>query len=102
MKKTYSPSALWCKLPSVMNRDRIQHIIDTRIAPLFQVDGGTVHLLDVTDDGGVVLHLSGACAGCPGADYALNDLVLPLLQSEVPEVQSVIAVPFLPSGSGSR
>jgi len=36
-----------------------------RLRPTLQLDGGDVHLLDVSEDGVVKIGLTGTCAGCP-------------------------------------
>ncbi len=79
-----------------MDRDLLASIIAERIEPLIRADGGTVRLLDVSDQGEVQLHLGGACSGCPGQEYTLGLVILPILKAAVPGVESVSAVLILP------
>ena len=38
-----------------------------KVRPVLQRDGGDVELVEVSDDGVVLVRLKGACSGCPGA-----------------------------------
>ena len=41
------------------------------IRPSLQADGGDVRLVEVQDDGTVVVELQGACKGCPMSQMTL-------------------------------
>ncbi|MFQ6033998.1 MAG: NifU family protein [Candidatus Bipolaricaulia bacterium] len=62
------------------------------IRPALQADGGDVELVEVTDEGIVLVRLVGACGGCPMATMTLKEGIERLLKQEVPEVQAVEAV----------
>ena len=48
----------------MLDRERVSEVLD-QIRPSLQADGGDVELVDITDDGYVVVQLQGACHGCP-------------------------------------
>ncbi len=56
------------------------------IAPLVRADGGHLYLLSVTRDE-VHIHLTGTCAGCPGAHTTRDKMIQPILQGVAPSVQ---------------
>jgi Fe-S cluster biogenesis protein NfuA len=62
------------------------------IRPALQADGGDVELIDVTDDGVVVVKLQGACAGCPMAEMTLKGGIEQRLKQVVPGVKEVVSV----------
>jgi len=70
----------------------ISEVIDHRIRPTVQADGGDVELLRWDESSGeVVLTLRGACRGCPQSAVTLQETILKTLQHFVPEVKSVIS-----------
>ena len=70
--------------------ERIEAVLE-RIRPHLQQDGGNVELVDVRDDGVVVVRLTGACKGCPMSHVTLKNAVEKTLLKELPEVTSVQA-----------
>ncbi|HET58564.1 MAG TPA: NifU family protein [Deltaproteobacteria bacterium] len=62
------------------------------IKPALQADGGDVELIDVTDDGVVLVKLKGACAGCPMAEMTLKGGIEQRLKQVVPGVKEVVGV----------
>jgi Fe-S cluster biogenesis protein NfuA len=73
-------------------KEKVEEVINSKIKPLLQADGGDIELVEVDDQGVVKVRLQGACAGCPGAAMTLQMGVERLLKQSVPEVQRVIAV----------
>jgi len=73
-------------------KEKVQEILN-EIRPMLQRDGGDIELVDVKDDGKVLVKLQGACAGCPGATMTLKMGVERLLKEKLPEVKEVIALP---------
>jgi Fe-S cluster biogenesis protein NfuA len=49
------------------------------IAPLVEADGGVVYL--VRREGGLRVHLAGACGGCPGIRTTASDVIEPALRA---------------------
>ncbi|MCK4426592.1 MAG: NifU family protein, partial [Deltaproteobacteria bacterium] len=53
--------------------------------------GGDVELVEVDEDTGIVkVTLTGACKGCPMSQITLKSGIERFLQSEIPEVTSVV------------
>ena len=63
-----------------------------KVRPSLQADGGDVELIEVSDEGGVKVRLTGACGGCPMATMTLKAGIERVLRKEVPEVKRVEAV----------
>jgi Fe-S cluster biogenesis protein NfuA len=74
-------------------RDRIEKVIDEKIRPGLQMDGGDIELVDVGEDGTVKVRLKGACGGCPMSQITLTMGVERTLKEQIPEVKGVVAVP---------
>ncbi len=62
------------------------------IRPNLQADGGDIELIDVMEDGTVLVRLQGACSGCPMSQITLKQGVETYLKEQVPEILSVEAV----------
>jgi Fe-S cluster biogenesis protein NfuA len=72
-------------------KEKIEEVLNSRIKPLLQADGGDIELVGF-EDGVVKVRLQGACAGCPGAAMTLQMGVERMLKEAVPEVEKVVAV----------
>ena len=70
---------------------KIEKTIDEDVRPALQHDGGDIEVVDVKD-GIVYCRLSGACAGCPGANATLKLMVERTLKEAVDEKLRVIAI----------
>merc|ERR1711879_331521 len=66
----------------------IQELLDTRIRPTVQEDGGDIVYMGF-DDGVVKLKMQGSCASCPSSIVTLKNGVQNMLQFYIPEVVSV-------------
>lgn len=55
------------------------------VAPLVRADGGELYLVSATADD-VHVHLSGTCAGCPGAAMTRERLLEPTVRGVIPKV----------------
>ncbi|KRZ72353.1 NFU1 iron-sulfur cluster scaffold -like protein, mitochondrial [Trichinella papuae] len=66
----------------------IKDLLNTRIRPTIQDDGGDVVFMGF-DDGIVKLKLQGACTGCPSSVYTLKNGIENMLKFYVPEVKCV-------------
>lgn len=71
--------------------DLVKKILDKKIRPAAQEDGGDI-LFDSYKDGVLNLSMHGACYLCPYAVNTLKDGVEPLLTQLVPEIKRVTAV----------
>ena len=54
--------------------------------------GGSIELVEVTEDNIAKVRLMGHCAGCPGARMTLKGIVEQILGQAVPEIKGVEAV----------
>lgn len=66
----------------------IKELLDTRIRPTVQEDGGDV-IFKGFDDGTVKLKLVGSCTGCPSSTVTLKNGIQNMLQFYIPEVDDV-------------
>ncbi len=70
---------------------QIKELLETRIRPALAQDGGDV-VFRGFENGVVLLHLRGACSGCPSAGATLKHGIENLLRHYIPEVTGVRAV----------
>jgi len=59
------------------------------LSPLVKTDGGEMYLVRIDGDD-VHIHLTGACAGCPGASITGDKVLLPALRAAAPKVRVVV------------
>lgn len=69
----------------------IKELLDTRVRPAVAQDGGDI-IFRGFEDGVVLLHMQGACAGCPSSTATLKMGIENMLRHYVPEVTEVRAV----------
>lgn len=66
--------------------DRINQILEEKIAPALAMDGGFCELVEIQDKV-VFLRLGGACSGCPSSTVTLKSGIERILRQEVdPEI----------------
>ncbi|MFH1424805.1 MAG: NifU family protein [archaeon] len=74
-------------------KEQIQKVIDEEIKPGLEQDGGSIELINVDEEIGVVkVKLQGACATCPMAQITLKTFVEAMLKEKVPGVKLVESV----------
>ncbi|XP_032085209.1 NFU1 iron-sulfur cluster scaffold homolog, mitochondrial isoform X2 [Thamnophis elegans] len=66
----------------------IKELLDTRIRPTVQEDGGDV-IFKGFEDGIVQLKLQGSCTSCPSSIVTLKSGIQNMLQFYIPEVEGV-------------
>lgn len=66
----------------------IKELLDTRIRPTVQEDGGDIIYVGY-EDGIVKLKMQGACTSCPSSVVTLKNGVQNMLQFYIPEVLGV-------------
>uniref|UniRef100_A0A3B4A7V8 NFU1 iron-sulfur cluster scaffold homolog, mitochondrial n=1 Tax=Periophthalmus magnuspinnatus TaxID=409849 RepID=A0A3B4A7V8_9GOBI len=66
----------------------IKELLDTRIRPTVQEDGGDV-IFKGFEDGVVKLKLVGSCTGCPSSTVTLRSGIQNMMQFYIPEVDKV-------------
>lgn len=60
-----------------------------KLRPFLLRDGGDVELVDVDDDGIVLIRLMGACGNCPSSAITLKAGIERALMAEVPGVTEI-------------
>ncbi len=71
----------------------IKELLETRIRPAVQEDGGDIHYVKYEEDSGVVyVKLAGSCVGCPSSSVTLKNGVENMLMHYIPEVSGVEAL----------
>ena len=71
----------------------IKEIIDSRIKPLVQEDGGDVDFVSFDEKTGLLLlELKGSCTGCPSSEVTLKGGIERMLKHYVAEVTEVRAI----------
>jgi len=71
----------------------IKELLETRIRPAVQEDGGDIRYINFEEDTGVVqVQLAGSCVGCPSSSVTLKNGVENMLMHYIPEVTGVISV----------
>jgi Fe-S cluster biogenesis protein NfuA len=71
-----------------MLEDDVKKALET-IRPKLQVDGGGIELVSVSEDGKVLVSLTGACDSCPMATLTMKWTVEKFLVDTVPGVTGV-------------
>lgn len=67
----------------------VKELIETRIRPAVQEDGGDVVFKGITEKGIVQLEMQGSCRGCPSSAVTLKNGIENMLMHYVPEVSGV-------------
>lgn len=71
----------------------IKELIEARIRPAVQEDGGDIRYVGFEEETGVVtVELAGSCVGCPSSSVTLKQGVENMLMHYVPEVTNVVAL----------
>ncbi|MGK7345170.1 MAG: NifU family protein [Candidatus Nitrospinota bacterium M3_3B_026] len=74
-----------------VDKAKIEAALD-EIRPALVADGGNVELIDVNDEGVVLVRLQGSCSGCPSATMTLKMGIERTLMEKVPGVTAVQAI----------
>ncbi|DAZ92582.1 TPA: hypothetical protein N0F65_012812 [Lagenidium giganteum] len=68
----------------------IKELLETRIRPSVQEDGGDIFYKGFNEETGIVqLQLAGSCAGCPSSSVTLKNGVENMLKHYIPEVRGI-------------
>ena len=71
----------------------IKEIIQSRVRPFVQEDGGDIQYVEFDENKGVVyIRMKGSCAGCPSSSVTLKNGIENMLKHYVAEVTEVVAV----------
>ncbi len=69
-------------------REEIEKVLD-EIRPALRFDGGDVELVDVQEDGTVLVRMLGACSGCGMSVLTLKAGIERALKQKFPEIKEV-------------
>ena len=73
----------------MLDKNDVLAVLDL-IRPSVMADGGDVKLIDVTEQGEVIVELTGACKGCPLSQMTLANGIERILKERVPGVMRVV------------
>ena len=73
----------------MLDKNDVLAVLDL-IRPSLMADGGDVKLIDVTEQGEVIVELTGACKGCPLSQMTLANGIERILKERVPSVMRVV------------
>lgn len=73
----------------MVNENEVKEVLEL-IRPSLIADGGDVELIEVRDDGTVVVELQGSCKGCPLSSLTLANGIERILKERVPGVVAVV------------
>jgi len=69
---------------------KVKSLIDIRVRPFVQSDGGDVEFIRFDDANGVVwVHMKGSCEGCPSSTITVKRGMAEMLKYFIPEVEDV-------------
>ncbi len=75
----------------MLERQKVEEVLDRRIRPALVNDGGDIELIEVKDNK-VYVRLLGACGHCPSAIMTLQFGVERLLKEEFPDLEALISL----------
>lgn len=75
----------------IMDREAVEKVLNERIRPRLEADGGGIDLVEVRDDNTVVVDLTGACGHCPFSLMTLKAVVEAELKRAFPELKEIVA-----------
>ena len=73
----------------MLDKNDVLAVLDL-IRPSLMADGGDGKLIDVTEQGEVIVELTGACKGCPLSQMTLANGIERILKERVPGVMRVV------------
>jgi Fe/S biogenesis protein NfuA len=71
-------------------RERVEWVLEARVNPMVASHGGSVALVEATEEGDVVLQFGGGCHGCGMVDVTLKQGIETTMKQEIPEVRRVL------------
>ena len=81
------------------DRDQLVKALAELAVPLVKADGGELYLVSATGDD-VHVHLTGTCAGCPGATMTRERLLQPTINGVSPKANVKVTTGWrIPDGA---
>jgi Fe-S cluster biogenesis protein NfuA len=72
-------------------QERVEKALE-KIRPYLLADGGDISIVEIKEDGTLVVAMQGACRGCPYSMQTLKAGVEMAVRNEVPEIKQVVDV----------
>jgi len=72
-------------------KEEVEKALD-EVRPMLMSDGGNVELIDVNEEGVVLVKLQGSCSGCPSATITLRQGIERIVMEKVPSVTAVESI----------
>ena len=72
-------------------KEEVEKALD-EVRPMLMSDGGNVELIDVNEEGVVLVKLQGSCSGCPSATITLRQGIERIVKEKVPSVTAVESI----------
>jgi Fe-S cluster biogenesis protein NfuA len=82
-------------------KEQVAKLCREILAPLIKTDGGEMYLVRFDGDD-VHIHLSGTCAGCPGASLTGDKVILPALRAAAPKLRLVVTTGVRPPDGAEK
>lgn len=74
-------------------KKNILRILDNKVKPMLQADGGDVELVEVDEKKGIVkVRMIGMCSHCPMAEMTFKHGIEEVLKKEIDEIKEVVLV----------
>lgn len=73
-----------------MDMESVERVLNEKVRPKLEADGGGVELVELRDDNTIVVKLTGACGCCPFSVMTLKSGVEAELKKEFPEIKEVV------------
>lgn len=71
--------------------EKIVQVIESEVRPALESHGGGIEFKSFNEaDGVLTVILTGMCSGCPGARATIQNMVLNVINSSIPEVKEVV------------
>ncbi len=74
-----------------MTKQDVEKVLDEKIRPVLEADGGNVELVDVKDNK-IFVRLTGACGCCPHSQMTLKNGVERILKQSFADLEEVVPV----------
>ena len=68
---------------------KVNLLLDERIRPILQQDGGDVIFHELDDEDNLMVELIGACDGCPHAQTTLQQVIGDTIRHFIPEIKTI-------------
>ncbi|MFH0854434.1 MAG: NifU family protein [bacterium] len=71
-------------------KNKILKILNSKIKPMLQADGGDLELIEVDEKNGIVkVRMTGMCSHCPMAEMTFRHGIEEVLKKEIKEIKKV-------------